>query len=306
MFAKIEKIFHIIIHNDFRGGYMFKIFTFRQLAILSFFICMIMLIGALLNALSPVVKAHTEEGIKVPVIMYHHICNSSSLWGDYVIPQSLLEEDFLYLKENGITPVSIKDLKSFITDGKKLPDKPVIISFDDGHKSFITKVVPLLEKYNYPANVNIVGSLVELYTQNCDNNDCYAYLNAEDIKALSKNPLVEIGCHTYNLHSLSARRGASRKKGESDSDYKNVILNDIEAFDSLYFEISQNKTDIFAYPYGIKNKFLSQIIDEQGFSVTLSCRESVNVLKQGSSLQDLGRFNRPYGISSQYFFRKMF
>jgi peptidoglycan/xylan/chitin deacetylase (PgdA/CDA1 family) len=295
-----------MFHHIIGGGTMFKIFTFRQLAIMSAFISFILLFSAFLNTISPVINTNTDAGAKVTIIMYHHICDKKSLWGDYVISTNDLEEDFIYLRNNGITPISFAQLKSYTLEGTALPPKCVILTFDDGQKSFLTKVVPLLQKYNFPANVNIVGSLVELYTENGDNNDCYAYLNQEDLRTLKNNPLVEIGCHSYNLHSLNKRRGASRLHGETDSQYRNLIINDTKAFTDTYFSAVNDKTDIYAYPYGIRNNFLQNTLREQGFSITLTCRESVNIIKKGDSLYELGRFNRAYGINRDYFFKKCF
>lgn len=306
MFAKTEKIFHILFHRVFRGDYVFKILTFRQLSFLSAFVCAVMLFGALFNMLAPAAEANAHPSVRVPIVMYHQICENSSLWGDYVIPLSELEQDFRFFKDNGITPVSFSQLRKFTENGTVLPSKPIIITFDDGQKSFLTQVVPLLEEYKYPANINIVSSLNEFYTENGDNNDCYAYLNTEDIKTLKKHPLVEIGCHSHNLHSLSTRRGAGKLQGESEAEYKRIILDDLKHFDAFYFNAVQDKTDIYAYPYGIRNDPLLQTLKEQGFCITLTCRESVNVLKEGSDLYELGRFNRPYSINRESFFNSMF
>ncbi len=62
---------------------------------------------------------------------------------------------------------------------------------------------------------------------------------------------------------------------------------------------------IMAYPYGIKNKTLEEIVKSQGFSVTLSCRESVNKISVGDNLYNLGRFNRPYKYSTNTFFTEI-
>ena len=129
---------------------MFKIFTFKQIAIISFFLCLIMLLGSILNTLSPYVDAFSEIGEEIPIIMYHQISENKSIWGDYVIPLSVLEEDFKYMKNHNITPISFEQLKLYAEKGGKLPENPIIITFDDGERSFITKVLPLLEKYKYP------------------------------------------------------------------------------------------------------------------------------------------------------------
>ena len=288
------------------SGCMFKIFTFKQLAIISFFLCLIMLLGSILNTLSPYVDAFSEIGEEIPIIMYHQISENKSIWGDYVIPLSLLEEDFQYMKKHNINPISFEQLKLYAEKGEKLPENPIIITFDDGERSFITKVLPLLEEYKYPANMNLVGSLVELYTKNGDTDDRYAYLNEDDVKKLSENELVSLGCHSYNLHSLSSRRGMGKIYGESEEEYKKLIYNDIEKFNTDFEKMTGKKTDIMAYPYGIKNETLKSIVREKGFKITLTCREEANRISVGDSLEELGRFNRPYGKSSKSFFEKIY
>lgn len=285
---------------------VFKIFRFRQLAIISVFLCNIMLMGACLNAVSPYITVMSQPHINVPVIMYHQVYKSAKNCGDYIISLSTLREDFEYMRENNITPVSFAELYNYVENGAPLPQNPVVITFDDGEKSFLTKVVPLLEEYSYPANVNVIGSLVEMYTQNGETNDSYAYLSESDIKTLNENPLVEIGCHTYNLHSLTSRRGVAQLYGESDEKYCDVIKNDIEKFNELFIRLTGKAPTIFAYPYGIKNKACDHIIKTNGFTVTLTCREAVNTISPGGTLFDLGRFNRPHGISTAKFFDKIF
>ena len=285
---------------------MFRIFRFRQLAIISFFMCGIMLSGACLNAVSPYVTAISQPQVSVPVIMYHQVHKDNRNCGNYIIPISMLREDFEYMRRNNITPVSFAMLQDYVENGAPLPQNPLVITFDDGEKSFLTKVVPLLEEFNYPANVNIIGSLVEMYTQNGDVNDSYAYLTENDIKVLNENPLVELGCHTYNLHSLTNRRGVSQLYGESDEDYCSLIRNDIDKFNGLFTRLTGKSPTIFAYPYGIKNKLCDNVIRNNGFIITLTCRETVNKIAPGDTLFDLGRFNRPYGISTEKFFCKIF
>ncbi len=288
------------------GDCMFRMFTYKNLGFLAAIICSFSFLISYFNYISPSIVASSSAGVRLPVIMYHHICNRESSWGDYVIPAYLLEEDFKYFKENNITPVSFKMIKAFIENGVELPEKPVILTFDDGQKSFLTKAVPLLEKYGFYANINIVGSLVELYTQNGDTNDSYAYLNKADIKLLSENDLIEIGCHTYNFHSLTGRKGIRRLPTESEEQYKEIIEADLKNFNELLFSITGKSTEIYAYPYGIRSDTALNIIKSRGYNVTLTCREAVNYINRDSQMYELGRFNRPYGISSENFFEKIF
>ena len=284
---------------------MFSVIRFRHLCIFAVIVCLALLFITFVNIIPSVTKASADTSVNVPVVMYHQISEKNNC-GDYVLSLAELRMDFQYFCDNNITPISLKQLQEFTEKGIPLPQKPIIITFDDGCKSFLTKVVPLLEEYGYPANVNIIGSLTKLYTKNGDTNDSYAYLNESDIKAISQHPLVEIGCHTYDLHHLSGRRGMSKLSAESDERYIDIIRNDIKTFDDFYYKITGDKLTIFAYPYGIKNKILPGILQESGYKILLTSGERVNKISVGSSLTEIGRFNRPHGVDSKTFFSKLF
>ena len=97
-----------------------------------------------------------------------------------------------------------------------------------------------------------------------------------------------------------------RLPSESDEEYVNFIKSDIKNFDDLFYRLTGDKPTIFAYPYGIKNDHLPQILGESGYKIILTSGERVNKLSVGSPLTEIGRFNRPHGISSDTFFKKLF
>ena len=117
---------------------MFRLFTFRQLSLTAFFLCLVMLVLSVTNLAAPSVQVLSQGTKAVPVIMYHQI-TANEKGNDYVLPLKTLEEDFEYLKKNNFTPVSLNTLFQFVKSGKPLPEKPVVLTFDDGQKSFITK-----------------------------------------------------------------------------------------------------------------------------------------------------------------------
>ncbi len=285
---------------------MFKVFSRKHIIITSTFLCVVLLIGSLFNITVPTITASSDVGVTVPVIMYHQVCNDPAILGDYAVTPEILRNDFQYMKNNNIHPVSFAQLLKYVKFGEALPENPIVITFDDGERSFLTKVLPLLKEYNFPANINIVGSLVELYTSNGETDDRYSYLNKDDIKLLANEPLVEMGYHSYNLHSLSNRRGMGRLYGESDKDYEKLIYEDIELFQGFFMKLTGTKPFIAAYPYGIRNDKLQNLLATNNFTVTLTCRESPNTLKVGDDLFELGRFNRPYRLSSKTFFESIF
>lgn len=285
---------------------MFRIFSRKHIIIISVYLCVLLLSGSLFNITIPHISASGNAGVTVPIIMYHQVCNNPSVLGDYAITPEVLRNDFEYMKKHNIHPVSFSQLSKYVKFGEALPENPIVLTFDDGERSFLTKVLPLLREYNFPANINIVGALVELYTKNGETDDRYAYLNADDIKLLTNEPLVEIGYHSYNLHSLSNRRGMGSLYGESDKEYEELICTDIEEFNKLFLSLTGSQPVIAAYPFGIRNDKLQNLLQNNNFTVTLTCRESPNTLTVGDDLFELGRFNRPYRISTKTFFESIF
>ena len=285
---------------------MFRIFSRKHIIIISVSLCILLLSGSLFNIAVPHISASGNAGVTVPIIMYHQVCNNPSVLGDYAITPEVLRNDFEYMKKHNINPVSFSQLSKYVKFGEALPENPIVLTFDDGERSFLTKVLPLLREYNFPANINIVGALVELYTKNGETDDRYAYLNSDDIKLLYNEPLVEIGYHSYNLHSLSNRRGMGRLYGETDKEYENLICTDIEQFNKLFLSLTGSQPVIAAYPFGIRNDKLQGLLQNNNFTVTLTCRESPNTLTVGDDLFELGRFNRPYRISTKTFFESIF
>ena len=70
---------------------------------------------------------------------------------DYTISPAQLESDLAAFKKAGWEPVSLSDIFDYVYADGELPQKPVLLVFDDGYKSFLTFVLPILEKYQAPA-----------------------------------------------------------------------------------------------------------------------------------------------------------
>lgn len=251
------------------------------------------------------VGTNTVPEVKLPIIMYHQVTDNSKLWSKYAISSAQLESDFKYLKEKGYKAITMAQLIAYCEGKGEMPEKPIIISFDDGYESFVTLVEPLLEKYDMYAVLAIIGSAADLFTKVEDHHLDYSHLSWPQIEALSKNPRVELQNHTYDLHtSDKGRKGCMRKSGESLQHYEAVVKTDIEKQQNLLYEHTGRKPDTMVFPFGAFSDETVEIVKEMGFKAVFTCREKVNYIKQGeSSLYSLGRFNRAHGKSSEEFFK---
>lgn len=251
--------------------------------------------------------ANSEEYIKVPIIMYHSILKDPSRSNKYTVTPSVLEEDLKYIKDNGYTTVTISDLISYVYDDTPLPEKPIVLTFDDGHYNNYGYLFPLLEKYDMKAVISIVGSYTDKFTETDEANLNYSYLRWKDIKELMDTGRIEFQNHTYSLHSNTGKRNGTKKiKGETDEHYKNVLEEDILKLQQEFEENTNYTPQCFTYPFGgISNASLN-IIKELGFKASLSCEQGINKLtKIPNSLYLLKRYNRPSYISTYNFFQKI-
>lgn len=241
---------------------------------------------------------------KVPIIMYHNVLNRKSLLGKFVITPDEFEQDLAYLKEHGYETVVMSDLTAFVNEGKSLPQKPIVLTFDDGDYAIEKYVRPLLEKYNMKAVVSIIGKVTDDYSsRNRTDVGHYPNLTWEQINKLIIGGHIEIQNHTYNLHKSN---GAKKKSKESADAYKQRLTSDLDMLQNRMSEMTKYKATTLAYPYGSISPSSDDIIKEIGFTASLSCFEKINTLETGNPkcLFSLGRFLRPHGISSEKFFNK--
>ena len=92
------------------------------------------------------VDAHSvDEAMALPFICGHEVKPDKS--GKDAIQPWELESDLRWLAENGYTTVVMADVIAYVRDGTPLPEKPIVLSFDDGYYNNYVYVLPLLRQY---------------------------------------------------------------------------------------------------------------------------------------------------------------
>ena len=244
----------------------------------------------------------------LPVVMYHGILKSRT--GTYVTSPAQLEADFKAIADMGYTPVFLSEVAAFVDGNGTLPQKPVVITFDDGLYNNLYYALPLAKKYNFKIVVNVVTSFCA-YATNTEgeaNNANYSYLTLPQLKELTDSGLVEIGNHTHAMHKFRPRYGIDRKNGEDDIAYAAALRADFEKAQNLIAATGAPKPVTFAYPFGKYTDIGRETLKDMGFRVMLTCNEGVSVVRQGEpdSLYALKRYNRSGNITTQEFVKKVF
>lgn len=249
-------------------------------------------------------RQDAPEGIFLPVIMYHSITADGN--GDYKLSPDAFEDDLRYLKSRGYETVTPAELLAYTRNEGELPAHPVMLTFDDGFYNNLSTVLPLLERYEMCAVVSIVGRYTEELAPADPHADRYSYLTWEDVRALLASGRIELGSHTWDLHSNAARAGCSIRVGEDPQSYAAMLRTDLMQLQTRCTEETGTAPTVFAYPYGFICRESIPVLQELGFTCTLNCCEKPNYITRDSTcLYGLCRYNRAPGQSSEDFFSRV-
>lgn len=209
--------------------------------------------------------------------MYHHLVADGEPIVGMTITAGRFAEDMRWLKDNGYTTVLPRDLAA----GVPLPEKAVMVTFDDGYASNYLYAFPILKELEMKAAIAVIGRVVDAYD--------FSTLDWDMCREMHDSGLVEIGSHTYNLHNLDdadgnyvegCSNGIQRREGESRDAYEARVLPDLQqSIDVIEAHLGAPVT-FLAYPYGAKDSWAAGFIADH-FAITLLTKSGVADLSKG-------------------------
>lgn len=261
----------------------------------------VFVISAALLAMLSLQSAHAA---RVPgdyvVISYHDIVDTAVTPDlpiySQTITRSRLIEHFNLLATGGYHPVSLQQIIDAKAGGPPLPEKAVLLTFDDGYRSFYDIVFPLLKLYNFPAIQAVVGSWMDVPAggQVPYGNTTLPrerFLTWEQVRTLDESPLVEIASHTYRLHygvkgnPMGNEQAASvtsiwapQTGYESEATYLQRIHDDMARTRQQFQTHLGRSPRIMVWPYGAYSKATLDIAGEYGMTYTFSLLSAPNQL----------------------------
>ncbi|MBV9389003.1 MAG: polysaccharide deacetylase family protein [Chroococcidiopsidaceae cyanobacterium CP_BM_ER_R8_30] len=189
---------------------------------------------------------------RVPVIMYHDILPEKEVFFD-ITPEEF-EQQLRLIHDNGLTPISLAELVAHLRTGLPLPDKPILLTFDDGYESAYRYVYPLLKQYGYPA-------VFSIYTKNIGIDTGREHVTWDQLREMAANPLVTISAHSVtHPHDVTALSDARLRREIVQS--KRII---------------ESKLGIpiryFTYPEGKYDARVEKFVQEAGYVAALTMND---------------------------------
>lgn len=243
------------------------------------------------------------------VISYHDIRDDVAPKGDadrYAISTDHFVAQIDWLIANGYHPVSLDAVMRASRGQGKLPEKAVLLTFDDGLRSMYTRAFPVLRAYGIPALAAVVTGWVELPedgrvaygARDFTRND---FLSWAELREMQDSGLIEIASHSADLHKgvLGNPQGNTMPAAvtriydpattsyESESAYLARIRNDLQRSSDAIAQHLGRAPRALVWPYAANNPRINDIADALGMPVTFDL-EGRNA-RIGADLHGLGR-----------------
>ena len=254
---------------------------------------------------TPLTADHPWPKNSFLVLGYHDVEDGAADQRYLSVRTSALSDQMAWLRDNGYQPISVQQILD-AHDGKiVLPEKAVLLTFDDGYSSFYTRVWPLLKAYNWPALWAPVGSWVDAPANK--KVDFGGLMTARDkfatwkmVEEMGKSPLVEVGAHTWNSHfgaeanpqgskePAVANRLYDKKTGtyETDEQYTRRINTDISLITNKIKAVTGKSPRAWVWPYGAANGTTLNLAKEHGYKMAFTLNEG---LANAAFLDDIPR-----------------
>lgn len=239
------------------------------------------------------------------VLAYHDVEDKDPDQTFVSVRTDHLVEQFSWLRDNGYQPVSVDQILAARDGGPPLPQQAVLLTFDDGYRSFYTRVLPILKAFQWPAVLAPVGTWVDTPPGSKVNFggklvDRKRFLTWDQIAEIARSGLVEIGAHTDALHygivanpqgneqPAAAARAYDAATGsyETDAAYEERVRLDVERITEKVRRVSGKSPRVWVWPYGEASGPALRIVQDHGYQMALNLENTL------SSTDDLFRMPR--------------
>ncbi|WP_432357307.1 polysaccharide deacetylase family protein [Sporosarcina sp. UB5] len=194
----------------------------------------------------------------IPVLMYHDLTKFKQGDNLSVLEVKKFEEQMAYLKENNWTTITPRQLELWVHGKLNLPEKSVLITFDDGYESTIELGYPILKRHGFKATSFLITSrigrpgMVSEYAIR-STTDVYSYQN-----------------HTHAFHMFNSRTGLSYLQSKSRVDIRTDLR---EANETIEEILSGHTVKAHAYPYGKSSPQAVEALKDTGITIAFTIEE---------------------------------
>ncbi|MCI5038230.1 MAG: polysaccharide deacetylase family protein [Donghicola eburneus] len=233
----------------------------------------------------------------VPVIVYHSISEQPDWlpWGKNTsVRPDVFERHMKILVRRGWTVYSTEAFQSARARGLTLPDKSVMVHFDDGYLDNWVAAVPILRRYGVPATIFVSADFIDPSqaprpTVEDGATEWRGYMNAAELRALEADPLIEIACHGADHARVPVSdHEVDRLTAENWRYHAPLFWRDAEN-KSRWFEAKKPPAELGTSIYQSDSALTSTMWSAEGTESQTECdaRVRANLIRARHALRDL-------------------
>ena len=234
----------------------------------------------------------------VPVLMWHNLAEESS--GDMTISVDTFRAQIEALHEAGFKTVSLQQLYDYVHFGTELPEKPIVLTFDDGYLSNYEYAYPILQEYDMQATIFAIGVSVGKDTYKDTDHAMTPHFGADEAREMVDSGLISVQSHTFDMHqwppfedgNAQVRETLLPFDGEADADYEAAVEADFAESRELLEFITGQPVNALAFPEGAYVTLTQDALRSAGAELTFTTVRAVNTVVKGlpQSLCAMPRF----------------
>ena len=204
--------------------------------------------------------------IQIPILMYHSISHDATArFRQFTVSPQLFANQMAYLYRQGYTPITVTQFVTMRSQGgAALPEKPIVLTFDDGFADFYHEALPVLEQYSFPATLYVTTAFVDrtsLWLEREGETD-RKMLTWQQLREINARG-IECGAHSHShpqldiLHSKAARDEILQSK-------------------RLLEEHLSQEVFSFAYPFGYYTRQVQQLVQEAKYTSACAVKHTTS------------------------------
>jgi peptidoglycan/xylan/chitin deacetylase (PgdA/CDA1 family) len=199
----------------------------------------------------------------IPILMYHRVATDGPPGLErFRVDPILFEEQLSALAHHGYSTIGLSDWVEVLSKSDGAMGKPIILTFDDGYRDFLTAALSPLQKYLFSATVYLVADRIGgLADWDAPYGQTAPLMSWQEILEIAHEG-IDLGCHSLTHRPMT------------EMSYSDLMEDTRQARASLELGLGNSITH-FAYPYGAQNTAVRSVIAALGFSSAVSCRPAL-------------------------------
>jgi peptidoglycan/xylan/chitin deacetylase (PgdA/CDA1 family) len=200
----------------------------------------------------------------VPILLYHTISDDPPSWIRRLsVTPKVFSRQLELIVASGATALSVVEYASILESGGSLPERPLVITFDDGLADFRDEALPALSRAGISGTLFVTTGFLEGLSEGDGvKRPPGPWLDASTLLELRAEG-IEIGAHSHShpqLDTLSAE-GAREEIARSKQILEELLVAPVPSF---------------AYPYGYHGPVVRRLAQECGFASACAVKNALS------------------------------